>query len=259
MNGVPVSTIHWIVLILLAAIAFAGVKFRKLTPAAGIMGFLVACIIYLGTYIFGVVLLSLFFGLGVAASRWKREEKQNTTMQDTAEARRPGQVLANAGVAALIAFAFFVVSYWYPAFQFIRFQWPLVFPFMLAGSLASATADTLSSELGVIYSRKFYNCLTLKPDVKGLDGVISIEGLAIGACGSFIIALAAVRMSDVWYYYGNYRYKYLLVITLAGIIGNYADSVLGAALERKGMLSNNQVNFLSTLIAALSVWLMLLL
>jgi uncharacterized membrane protein len=41
-------------------------------------------------------------------------------------------------------------------------------------------------------------------------------------------------------------------IVLAGFIGNLTDSLLGASLERKGWLHNDQVNFLNTLIAAIT-------
>jgi uncharacterized membrane protein len=40
-------------------------------------------------------------------------------------------------------------------------------------------------------------------------------------------------------------------IVVAGFAGNLADSILGASLERKGWLKNDQVNFLNTLIAAI--------
>ena len=43
-----------------------------------------------------------------------------------------------------------------------------------------------------------------------------------------------------------------VIIILAGLIGNLADSLLGATLERKGVLSNDAVNFLNTAIAALA-------
>ena len=44
-----------------------------------------------------------------------------------------------------------------------------------------------------------------------------------------------------------------LIIILAAIIGNLADSVLGASLERKHYLGNDVVNFLNTLTSALVV------
>jgi uncharacterized membrane protein len=110
-----------------------------------------------------------------------------------------------------------------------------------AASLASASADTLSSELGSIYGKRFYNILTFKKDICGLDGVVSLEGTLWGIAGSAMIAVIHIA---------SYGYSGLAFwILLAGFIGNIADSVLGASLERKGWLKNDAVNLLNTLVA----------
>src|SRR6202012_3094473 len=64
------------------------------------------------------------------------------------------------------------------------------------------------------------------------------EGVFIGVAGSAVIA--AINGGPGWW-----------IVVLAGTVGNLTDSVLGAALERQGYLSNNAVNFFNTLVAAL--------
>jgi uncharacterized protein (TIGR00297 family) len=113
----------------------------------------------------------------------------------------------------------------------------------MAACFSSATADTLSSELGTVYGRKFYRITTLRPDKKGLDGVISFEGTLIGLCGSAVIAAL---------YAIPYNGQFFTTVVLAGTAGNLADSFLGAVWERKGRLSNDAVNFLNTLVAGIA-------
>jgi uncharacterized protein (TIGR00297 family) len=83
-----------------------------------------------------------------------------------------------------------------------------------------------------------------RPDRKGLDGVVSIEGLLIGVGGAALIATIFV-IGRGW------NGITFLVITFSGVFGNWVDSVLGALFERKGQLSNDLVNLLNTLAGAL--------
>lgn len=212
--------------LIIAALALASFALRKLTPIAAITAFLVASLIFLGAGYNGLALLAAFFVLGVAATGWHKRDKQMIkSAADQNNRRDAWQVLANGGVAGL----FGLLGYIFPLHQ-------QLINLMLAGSLAAATADTLSSELGMVYGKRFYNIINLKPDQKGLDGVISLEGTCIGLIGSILIALIS----------GNFW-----IVMIAGFIGNYIDSVLGATLERKGILNNNMVNFLNTLTGAL--------
>jgi uncharacterized protein (TIGR00297 family) len=211
------------------------VMLKKLTVPGALAGGLVALGIYAGAGITGLVLLGAFFILGTAATAHKQAWKEQARLSEKKESQRTaGQVFANGGMAGLIG----ITVMFFP-------EHARLLQTMLAASLAAATADTLSSELGVVYGRRFYNICTGKHDNRGLDGVVSWEGTWIGVAGSTLIALLYAigfgwSVSVFW-------------IVLAGTVGNIADSYAGAIWERSHLIGNNTVNFLNTLVAALVV------
>jgi len=225
----------WLSYGLLALILVAGVAYsisaRKLTVIAALTGAAVAILVFAGAGFTGLAMMTTFFILGSAATSVQSKTKKDLNA-DQKGGRTAGQVLANAGTAALCGILILV----FPA----QTQ---VLQLMIAASFASATADTLSSELGTVYGKRFFNIITLKPDLRGLDGVISLEGTLIGVIGSVIIAVV--------YAIGMDWTTNLIWIIVAGTLGNLTDSVLGAVLERKNLINNDTVNFLNTLIAAL--------
>jgi uncharacterized protein (TIGR00297 family) len=221
------------VLVLLALGMTYSARAGKLTiPAVWTGGVLGVCI-YLGAGFMGLGLLAAFFGLGTAASAWRVADKRRLGLAEANKGRRTaGQVLANAGLAGLLG----LVAWLLPSVA------PLA-RLMLAGGFAAATADTLASELGNIYGRRYVNILTFKPDQRGLDGVISAEGTLLGLAGSALVA-SVYCVAEDWY-------PAFSILLLAGTAGNLGDSVLGATLERRQCLPNDGVNFLNTLIGAL--------
>lgn len=222
-----------IILVLLAAFMLLCVKKGKLTPAGGLAAGITGLLVFAGSGITGVILLTVFFLLATIATSHRKTQKAAVNPHEAhPEKRNAGQVFANGGVAAVMA----SLSLADPAHS-------NVYILMIAASLASATADTISSELGMVYGRNFYNILTFKRDTKGLDGVVSLEGTLAGAAGALIIAIV--------YSIGYGFDERLIYILVAGVLGNLIDSVLGASLERKRYINNDIVNFLNTLFAAL--------
>ena len=94
----------------------------------------------------------------------------------------------------------------------------------------------VSSELGNVYGKHFYNIINFKRDIRGLNGVVSFEGTLIGILGSSLIALIYAMLAGFTID--------LLWVVIAGTIGNLTDSVLGATLERKQILNNKCSQFL---------------
>jgi uncharacterized protein (TIGR00297 family) len=231
MNGL--LQVGAVLLILGIGMAYS-VRAGKLTEAGACTGGLLGVLIFLGARFTGLAMLGAFFLLGSTASSWKLPAKRRLGLAEENKGRRTAaQAFANGGVAAIAS----LCGWLYPAHASI-------FQLMVAGSFAAATADTLSSELGNVYGRRYYDILTLRPGTRGVDGVVSVEGTALGLAGSVLMAGL--------YGLGFGFSLHCLWIVLAGAVGNLADSVLGATLERRHFLSNNAVNFLNTLVGAVT-------
>lgn len=174
--------------------------------------------------------LFAFFVMGSAASHWRVADKEARGLAQENQGRRSVRhALSNGGAAAfagLMAWGTADPS-WAPA---------------IAAALASASADTLSSELGNVYGRRYLNIITFRPDERGRDGVISLEGTLFGVLGAAVIA--------VMYGAGAGDWRMAAWVLFAGVLGNAIDSVLGATLQRRGYMSNDTVNFANTAFAA---------
>jgi uncharacterized protein (TIGR00297 family) len=204
---------------------------KKLTFPAAVTGLFCATLIYFGTGYTGVICLAVFFTTGTLGTAWGKRRKLKFEKRGDDSQRKAGQVLANAGAATFFA----LLAILMPAYS-------TLFTVMLVASLSSATSDTLSSELGMLYGKRFYNCLSWKKEPAGLDGVVSLEGTFAGLIGAILIALvyAVSKQCDPAFF----------MIIISGMAGNFSDSLFGATLERKRLLNNDTVNFMSTLIAA---------
>jgi uncharacterized protein (TIGR00297 family) len=226
--------IYLIILLTLTGM-YLSYRKNKLTLAGSISGGLIALLVYSASGITGYCIMSCFFIMAIFATAYKKTEKKRA-VKDHPEKRNAIQVWANGGLAAVAAALAFFLGY------------EPLFALVIACIFSSAAADTISSEMGMVKGKRFINILTFQPDKKGLDGVISLEGILWGLAASILIAAI---------YYLGFRYlSHFFIIICAGTIGNLSDSLMGALWERKGLLGNDAVNLLNTLSAGLSGWIL---
>lgn len=182
-----------------------------------------------------VAMLVAFFGLGGLATKFRYEDKRRRGVAEPNRgARGTGNVLGNTAVA-LVA----VVGYASVDGEALLGS---VFLFAFAGSMATALSDTLSSEIGGLYDDPLL--ITSFDRVSpGTDGAVTVPGTLAGAAGAAIVAALFVWLSpDAGPWTG-------IVVILAGVVGMFVDSLLGAAFEGR-LVGNHGVNTIATLSGA---------
>ncbi len=111
------------------------------------------------------------------------------------------------------------------------------------GAISAAFADTISSEIGLLSSRKPVLITTLREVEKGTDGGVTALGF-----GASLVAAAVI--GAVYYFFVGRSLVGFSIIVMAGFFGTAFDSVLGATLQKKGLLTNTQVNFVASIFGA---------
>ncbi len=201
------------------------------------------------------LLLLLFFLLSsFVATRYRFALKEAMGVQEGKKGeRRASNVLAN-GIAPMAAAVLSALNLgWFP-----RSASGVVF----LSALAVAGSDTLASEIGVLSPRPVL-ITTGQRVTPGTDGGISILGEACALLAALYTALFGwvvlswlarayaldVTMPD--------NATFLLIPALLGFVGCQIDSVIGATLERRGVVNKKTTNLLATSAGAILAYLIL--
>ncbi|KAB8141973.1 DUF92 domain-containing protein [Chloroflexia bacterium SDU3-3] len=170
-----------------------------------------------GGWAFGLTLI-FFFTTSSLLSHYKQRRKQALAGEkfEKGGQRDFAQAMANGGVGALISLAFGLSGE----------PWQLL---LFVGVLATVTADTWATELGILSSAAPHSILTMKPVPRGTSGGISLVGTAAGALGALAIGACFALITLVER--GNALLWLPLIACVGGTCGNLADSLLGATVQ----------------------------
>jgi uncharacterized protein (TIGR00297 family) len=213
--------ISWEYVVLLVIIGLITYVRKALDLLGSIFMIIMGVIIIFAAGVNWLLLIFLFLILGVAFTRYKHDYKKEIGIY---EGTRTIKNVVSNGIVAFVMAAFGNYA------GFI-------------GSIATATADTMASEIGVATTPRLITNLKKVPP--GTDGGISVLGTFAGIMGAGLIGLAA-------YILGIYPdlVKTMEIAIIAGTVGCFVDSILGAVLESK-YLTNEHVNLLATMAGAL--------
>ncbi|ESL02472.1 phosphatidate cytidylyltransferase [Catonella morbi ATCC 51271] len=201
-------------------------KLRLLTADGVVAAILTAITLYLLGGVWIALSLYAFYFLGSSVSKIKNERKlEADRFQESNGARTWRQVVCNSLPACILVFC----KYYSPS--------NTVFSLLSFAVFAAATADTFSSEIGVLGKGRVFSIITGKNVQRGVSGGISWLGLLAGLTGGFLSA---------WLAFPQFGYKGIAFVTLMAFAGTLFDSVLGALFQRKyltneGLFSDKKV------------------
>ena len=211
--------------------AALGRAVRGVTSGGALAGAAMCFALLLGAGRGGFAALLTVFLLTWASTRFGYSRKTRLGTAESRAGRNALQVLANLGVAGACALLY--------AFRLPNDEWLIA----MCAALAEASADTTSSEIGQAIGGAPVLITNWRRVAPGTNGALTAVGTAAGIVASAVVALVCWMMGIV-------EQRGAIVCAGAGGAGMLADSVLGATLERRDLLGNNGVNFVSTGIAA---------
>lgn len=220
--------INWAYVIILFILGFITYKRKSLDFFGSAVMIIMGIVIIFSAGTNWLMLIILFLVMSLIATKYSKKYKMSL---GEFEGRRTSKnVISNGVVACFMA-------------AFGGYYMPFVGGFI--GAIATATADTLASEIGVLDPHPRLITTLQKVD-PGTNGAVSTLGTAVGVIGAAIIGLAAYLLGIV----AN-PLSAIVVSAISGTVGCFMDSILGAVFENHGFLTNEHVNLLATIVGAI--------
>jgi uncharacterized protein (TIGR00297 family) len=171
-----------------------------------------------GGWAWGLTLIA-FFVTSSLLSHYKERLKEQRAAEKFAKGGRRDvwQTLANGGLGAVCAIAYAATGE------------PVTLLAAFAGLMATVTADTWATELGVLSPHPPRLITTGREVPPGTSGGISLVGTAASALGALLIG------GVLWLFtlleQGSAPLWIILAATLGGLAGSLADSYMGATVQ----------------------------
>ncbi len=206
--------------IMLSAL-IGGVAYRRgsLTPSGWLGAIITGTLTFgFGGWTWGLTLIAFFLSSS-ALSHFRQARKQAIAGEKFEKGGRRDltQALANGGIGAVLALAYGLAGA------------PIPLLAAFAGVMATVTADTWATELGILSRQPPRLITTWRTVAPGTSGGVTAYGLLASSAGAlmigFVLMLLAVRELGGW------RLWLLPAALLGGLAGSLADSLLGATVQ----------------------------
>ena len=219
--------INWGYVIALFILGFITYKRKSLDLLGSLTMVLMGIVIIFSAGANWLMILVIFLILSLLATKYSKEYKHSLGEY---EGRRSSKNVISNGVVAFMMAAFG--------------SYNMSFVGGFIGAIATATADTLASEIGVLQQPRLIT--TFQKVDPGTDGAVSVLGTVVGMFGALIIGLSAYFLGVI-----QNPFSAIVVSVISGTVGCFMDSFLGATFERAEMLTNEHVNLIATITGAI--------
>lgn len=220
--------INWVYVVLLFILGFITYYRKSLDMFGSVVMVIMGIIIIFSAGTNWLLLIVLFLVMSLLATKFSKKYKMSL---GEFEGRRTSKnVISNGVVACFMA-------------AFGGYYLPFVGGFI--GAIATATSDTLASEIGVLDPHPRLITTFQKVD-PGTNGAVSVLGTAVGIVGAAIIGIAAYLLGIM-----PNPLLSIGVAIISGTVGCFMDSILGALFENRHLITNEHVNLIATIVGAL--------
>ena len=199
-------------------VAFVSYRARFLDAGGAAATFLLGTVVFgVGRWTFSAPILTFFLLSSLLSKLGRKRKKRVIGIFEKSGCRDLWQVLANGGVAGviLLLWNYFPDNFWYVLFL---------------GSLASVTADTWGTEIGILSNYIPRSIVNFNKVPIGTSGGITL----LGSAGAFMGSLVLVSVG--WIFSPNSSPRTIganefVIVLFAGLFASLVDSVLGATVQ----------------------------